>query len=440
MADNLFIPRYLETYTEEVKPKDFYRRLFPDGELENHGDVGRTGKYNAIAVELIQTDEGTKAKRYVVTNELDILDRLLESNNFIILSPISYAGKSRKSENARYIYALAIDLDGVSEEHYLRDLFFQIENEFLPKPTFIVWSGAGLHLYYQFERPVPCYKNVTKQLSILKDALTRKVWNGYVTELHEKPQVQSLFQGFRLVGGVTKGGDRTRAFETGDKVTIEYLNEFVYPEQRVKDFAYKSKLTKAEAEAKYPDWYQRRVIDKHPKGTWTCKPDLYHWWLNRLKNEIRTGHRYYGVMCLAVYAKKAGIPREQLESDAFGLVEQLDKLTEDESNHFTNEDVLAAIEMYNDSYFTFPIDTISKLTDLRIEKNKRNYRKQNLHLKLARSNKAILKEFGEMKEEGRPSKMDIVKKWMKAHPDGTVTQCSKDLGISRTTVYKYWND
>ena len=34
---------------------------------------------------------------------------LTKSENFIIVSPISYAGKSRKSENARYIYAMAED-------------------------------------------------------------------------------------------------------------------------------------------------------------------------------------------------------------------------------------------------------------------------------------------------------------------------------------------
>lgn len=441
MSDGLFVPQYLETYAEEIAPKEFYRRLFPIGELERHGETGTTGKYNAVAVKLTQVNGETKARRYVVTDELDVLDNLLESKDFIIISPISYAGKSRRSENARYIYAIAIDLDGIEGEHNLRDLFYQIKNEFLPNPTFMVWSGGGLHLYYQFVQPIPCYKNVTEQLAKLKDALTRKIWNGYVTTLDKKPQVQSLFQGFRLVGGVTKGGNRTRAFETGEKVTVEYLNEFVALEHRTKDFAYKSKLTLAEAKAKYEDWYERRIVRKQPKQTWTCKPDLYKWWLAKIKNEIRTGHRYYGVMCLAVYAKKSGIPMEQLEQDAFGLVEHLDELTEEENNHFTQEDVLAALEMFNDSYYTFPIDTISKLTDLRIDKNKRNGRKQAQHIKVMNAIREIDYPDGAWRnKEGRPSKEKVVKEWRKTYPDGRKVDCIRETGLSKPTVYKYWND
>ena len=49
----------------------------------------------------------------------------------------------------------------------------------------------------------------------------------YTTSLSNKPQIQSLFQGFRLVGGVSKNNNRTEAFVMGDKVSIEYLNDFV---------------------------------------------------------------------------------------------------------------------------------------------------------------------------------------------------------------------
>lgn len=48
-----------------------------------------------------------------VTDELDAIDKMVSSDEFCLMSPISYAGKSRKSENARYMYALVIDLDGV---------------------------------------------------------------------------------------------------------------------------------------------------------------------------------------------------------------------------------------------------------------------------------------------------------------------------------------
>lgn len=445
MQEQGFILDYLEQYFDEVTPKEFYRAIFPAGELEKHEEKDTKGKYNAIAVELLQQADknNNNARRYIITDELDYLDALLKKDNFIIISPISYAGRSRKSENARYIYALAIDVDGITKEQNIIDLYFQMENDILPTPTYTVASGNGLHLYYCFEQPIPAYKHIVKQLQALKQEITKRIWNKYVTSLSDKPQLQSLFQGFRMVGGVTKNGSRVRAFRTGRPVTVEYLNEFCINENnKVKDFIYKSELSLQEAAAKYPEWYEKRIVQQQPKGTWTCKKDLYNWWLNRLKEEIAEGHRYYGIMCLAIYAKKSGVSKEELEEDAFSLLDRMEELTKDEENHFTREDILAALELYNDDYITFPIDTITQLTALPIKKNKRNGRKQAIHLKIARSNKAILKEEGLLKKEGRPkgsgTKEREVKEWRLLHPAGNKAECIRETGISKKTVYKYW--
>lgn len=440
MSDKLFLNTYLEQYFDEMQPKEFYRAIFPKGELEEAGRQ-QQGKYNAVAVELLPEEiNGSNAKRFIMNDDMQILDRLLQSNNFIIISPISYAGKSREAKNARFIYAMAIDLDGVSSKQHITDLFFQIENGVIPKPTYVVWSGTGLHLYYRFKEPLPCFKNITKQLQSLKHGITKKVWNKYITSLYEKPQLQSLFQGFRLVGGITKGGNRTRAFETGEPVDIEYLNSFVSDEYRVKEFRYKSSMTLKQAAAKYPEWYERRVIDKQPKGTWQCKRDLYDWWLRRLKQEITTGHRYYGIMVLSIYAKKSGISKEELEADAFNLLERMEELTTEESNHFKREDILAALELYNDSYITFPIDSIVELTAIPIEKNKRNGRKQADHLGRIRALQNYDYPNGEWRNKGQPIKKDIIEKWQQENPNGTKADCIKETGISKPTVYKWWKD
>lgn len=429
---------YLSKHFEEIAPKKFYRNIFPTGELQEH-EVYNDHKYNAIAVEL--TD---KIKRYTLTDDLEVLDQLLQSENFIIISPISYIGKSRTSDNARMMYALAIDLDGVNKEINMIDLFHQIEKvEHLPKPTYTVISGSGLHLYYVFEKPIPLFKNIVEQLTRLKNDLTRKIWNGWVTDLNEKVQYQSIFQGFRLVGGVTKSGSRTKAFVTGEKVTVEYLNQFVFDEKnQVKEFEYKSNLTLEEAKKKYPEWYDKRIVQHKARGTWTCKRDLYDWWLRRLY-EIKEGHRYYGVMCLAIYAKKCGIPEEELEADAFGMVDRLDLLTSNEDNRFTTEDVLCALELYNDNYITFPIDTISKLTEIRIEKNKRNGRKQSVHLMGARAIQEINDKVNGTnwrEGNGRKSKKDMVREWQQEHPNGRKADCIRETGLSKPTVYKWWSE
>lgn len=446
MPSDNFIKDYMNTYFDEVEPKDFYRAIFPPGELATHEEKETKGKYNAIAVELLAKAEqnGNNARRYILTDELDFLEELLKKNNFIIISPISYVGKSRTAAAARNIYAIAIDLDGIEKESNLIDLFYQIENKVLPKPTYIVTSGSGLHLYYCFERAIPCFDNIVKQLSRLKQGLTRAIWNQYVTTLYEKPQVQSLFQGFRLCGGVTKDGSRTAAYEVGEKIDIEYLNQFVDTKYQVKEITYKSSLTKAEAAKKYPSWYQERIIEKRPKGSWQCKEDLYNWWLKRIKTEAMTGHRYYCCMVLAIYAKKCGIDQERLEKDAFSLLERFETLTTEEKNHFTREDILASLELYNDSYITFPIDTITQLTALPIEKNKRNYRKQQVHLDIARNTLATLNKYNDKNLQGRPkgsgTKESIVEEWRRLNPGRTKADCIRETKLSNKTVYKYWKD
>lgn len=435
-----FIADYLERYFDELPPQDFYRSLFPIGELEERGKQ-ETGKYNAIAVELLPAadKDQANARRHIITDDLRLIQDLLKSDNFIIISPISYAGRSRVAANARFIYAIAIDLDGITEEHYLTDLFFQMKNGFIPQPTYTVFSGTGIHLYYQLEEPLPCFKNIVKQLAELKKALTKKIWNRYTTELYDKPQIESLFQGFRMVGGITKDGKRTRAFQTGEVVSIDYLNGFVEEKARLIQYRYKSRLTLAEAQKKYPEWYNDRIIEKKRRGVWTTKRDLFDWWVREIKSGAAVGHRYFCIMVLAIYAKKAGIDRQELEQVAFELVKPFDLLTQEDNNRFTREDVLAALEMYNDNYITFPIDSIVNLTDIPIEKNKRNYRPQSTHLRIARATKAVLKDVGEMKPEGRPSKEAVIKEWRQQHPTGSKAECIAATGISKPTVYKHWS-
>lgn len=439
-----FISDYMGQFFEEVTPYEFYRDVFPVGELEERGKQEQ-GKYNGVAVELLPREKGSsvqKIKRYIVTDDLYILDKLLESDNFIIISPISYKGKNRKGESARFIYGLALDLDGVETKQNIIDLFYQMQNDILPTCTYAVTSGHGLHLYYLFETPLPAFENIKKGLHVLKMALIRRIWNRYITVLSDKPQYQSIFQGFRLVGGVTKDGRRTQAYRTGKKINVEYLNNYVTEENQLKEFSYKSKLTLSDAKKKYPEWYERRIEQGEEKGTWVCKRALYDWWKRRLLIEATEGHRYFSMMCLAIYAKKSGVSYEELEKDAFELVPRFDLLTTDEKNHFTDYDCIKALEMYNDSYFTFPIEEIVKLTLIPIEKNKRNYRKRAVHIEYMNMQRTFKVKLGESTNGGRPkgsgTAEKTVKQWQQAHPDGKKADCIRETGLSKKTVYKWW--
>lgn len=440
------LTEYLQERYEEVSAVAFYRDIFPAGELEEKG-VYQRGKYCGIAVEVVDKD---KVKRYSVTDELSVIEELQQSDNFCLMSPISYAGKARRSENARFLYALAFDLDGIRldvNKKYqtpsgMTDLFYQFDgfgpSNWLPVPTYIVSSGTGLHLYYVLKKPIPLFKNIVEQLKEFKRELTRRMWNGFVTELEDNVQYESIFQGFRVVGTITKKGERARAFKIGEKVDFEYLNRFVWEKARVTDFAYKSDLTLAEAKDKYPDWFERRIVKKEPRKHWTVNRAVYDWWKSRLPKEAHTGHRYYCMMMLAVYARKAGISFEELEKDAFELLPIMEKKTDSEDNHFDEGDVLDALEAYNDRYITYPIESITALTDIPIEKNRRNGRPQKIHLQIARATRDILHPDGWQNINGRPSAEQAVKEWRAANPNGKPKECIAATGLNKNTVYKWW--
>ena len=431
----------LEHSFKEVYASDFYRDIFPIGSFEEKG-VYKKGKYNGIAVSIVVGD--SKAKRYTVTDDLEIIDTLVETDDFCIMSPISYAGKSRKSEFARFLYAMAIDLDGVDTLDEWNFLMTQIDKGHemlsfvwgLPRPTYIVGSGTGLHLYFVFERPIPLFRSTVKELERLRRRITWQAWTQGASSLHDNVQYESLFQGFRMVGSITKNGERTRAFKVGEKVTVEYLNQYVPEEYRAVKFSYKSNLLLKDAKEKYPEWYQKRIVEKKPKGTWVCKKDLYYWWIRKLKAGVQQGHRYWCIMTLATYAKKCDIPFEELEKDAYGLIPFMNT----KGDKFTEDDVLHALEAYNDSYITYPINTIIARTDIPIEKNKRNGRKQAMHLKIARSTLEIMNDDNGMALQGRKPKQAIVQEWKSSHVNGKKIDCERDTGLSRHTVLKWWSD
>ena len=55
MEDRLFIADYFSQYYDELTAKEFYREIFPQGQLAEKGQQ-ITGKYNALAVELLPVE------------------------------------------------------------------------------------------------------------------------------------------------------------------------------------------------------------------------------------------------------------------------------------------------------------------------------------------------------------------------------------------------
>ena len=97
------------------------------------------------------------------------------------------------------------------------------------------------------------------------------------------------------------------------------------------------------------------------------------------------------------------------------------------------------MKMYNDKAMLTQRESLENWQGWEYKPPKRNGRKQAVHLRLARANKAILKEIGEMKPEGRPTTEQTVREWQEAHPEGRKSECARDTGLSRPTVTKWWH-
>ena len=440
---------------EQVGYREFYRDLFPAGELETKGMSGKTGLYNALATQIRgKGTEQERARRWVVTDELDVIDYLAKTDDFCVMAPISYAGKSRSAKNARNLYALVLDLDEVrttSDGHLSgMDLLWRWMTKLhggpawdlaVPVPTYIVSSGTGMHLYYLFERPIPLFPNVVEQLRRMRHFFIDMIWKRDITALHNKRQYESVTQAFRMVGSITKSGERVTAWRTGERVTIEYLNKHIRPHDttpssQVTHFAYKRRgLSLEEAKEKYPDWYERRVVQGQPRSTWTTHRGLYEWWKDTMYERASEGHRYFCMMVLAIYARKSGVPFDELKADALALIKRMNDVGE---SLFTEEDTLNAIRAYEDQYITFPRHIIQDLTAIPIPPNKRNGRPREQHVEIMNAIRDVLYPDESWRNTaGAPIKRELIRQYAREHPDANHSQIARALGVSRPTVIKW---
>lgn len=445
----------------ETDPVSFYRAVFPDGELDEVGAMTK-GKYMAIAVEILDRGKGHRptVHRYSMGNDLAVVRNLQSSEGFCLMAPITYAGKTRKSDYAVDMYALVVELDSLIDRdgrqqglHALISLWGG-NDPYLPRPTYLVASGRGVHLYYVFDRPLHIFNNVAQGLSSYKNALTRMVWNIKTTTKYEEQNIEfeSPFQGFRMVGTRTKDGDAVRAFRTGGRVSIAYMNSFTQKLPMYKNCVipevYKSNLTLSRAKELYPEWYQERIVEKKPRGKWDYSKqkghngdEIYNWWIRRIRHEAVVGHRYYCLMMLCIYAIKCDIEEDRLMDDLYSLLPIFEDRTVDDLNHFTEKDLQDALQAYYDkSLYTYPVASIQNRSGIPIQKNKRNGRKQAAHLRYMRMQRAFKISEGENMPLGRPPLRDQVVRYIKYHPDAKKSAVARELGISRTTVDKYWDE
>ena len=436
---------------EKMDPLDVYKDIFRIGEgfIQKEYEDSGSFKANPIAYYKNENEDHGHFRIMFEDKFEEIYRNELVNADFCVMNGLTYFGAKYTSDRASKMCAMIFDLDGVTDNS-LNNFFyaaFNKEFDYYPLPNYVALSGHGVHLYYVFEEPVPLFPNLKLQLKEFKYSLTEKMWNKN-TSVDEKVQKQGINQPFRILGGKCKKNaplDRVEVYRVNQHpVNIEYLNRFVPTKIEIdeKKLFKESKLTLDQAKEKYPEWYENKVV-KGERSYWTVKRDLYDWWIQQIKKEengASYGHRYFCIMTLVIYGIKCGLSKDEIKQDAIDLIPFLNGLNEKEP--FTEEDIKSALECYDERYNTFPLKDIEKLTNIRIERNKRNGRKQNQHLKIARFTRDLNYDDpnGWINKEGAPTKQLIVQKWKSEHPNGKKIDCEKETGLSRHTVIKWWNN
>ena len=434
---------------EEVTGDTFYSEIFPNNE-DIWEENNHYQKPNAIY--LYHDEKKDRMRRRIMFNDTWIEDynEYVVNNPMTLCSGLAYRGRRNRLENAQRLHALIFDLDSVGFREFQNVfyLFGKANGETyrsMVMPTYLVTSGSGLHVYYVLDNPIDLYPNIKLQLKQLKYEMTRIMWDPGTTTKEESIQYQGIAQGFRMVGSVNNkhGNFRIRAFRTGTPVSLALLNSYVSEPYRV-DLLRKFHPTSCsleEAQIKWPEWYEKRIKRGIKPEQWKVKDDLYKWWIRKLRDEkkIAGGHRYFYLMCLAIYAVKCGISKQQLKADMKELFPLLAAISHE--NEFTQKDVESALEAYDRGYYCFTRDDISKLSGVQILPNKRNGRKQADHIRLMNFVRDELNGHKDTWRDGngRKAKNMIVWEWRQAHPDGRKIDCQRETGLTRPTIIKWWN-
>lgn len=444
----------------EVTPMECYTDIFKLGQGYIQRSDEAPGQFKANPVAYYRNKNRKSGHFRIMFEDTfeETLKELQKASDFAILNGVTYFGRKNVQEHASKMFAMIFDLDGVTDKTLDAFLSGAMTVDAYPAPNYLALSGHGVHLYYLFDEPVALFPYTKLQMKDLKYALTYKIWNPY-TSTEEKPQQQGINQGFRVLGGVTKSDAaerRVRVFRLNEQhFTLDQLCGYVELQNRVdQDKLWKeSKYTLAQAKKKFPEWYEKVIVngDKSRKY-WDLSEKvngdnpyaIYDWWMAKIRAGATYRHRYFAIMCLAIYGAKCRKPFEEVLSDAIELVPFLNGINPHAP--FTVDDCMTALECYDLQYCTFPIKDIEKISGIPIPRNKRNGQPQKDHLEEARAIRDIRMRRqgrdwrdGNGRPKGSGTAQEKVAAYRAEHPEASVTDAARALGISRTTVYKWWS-
>ena len=409
----------LAEYGTEVTATEMYEDIFGDLDLV----------VPAVVIDDEKEDDeqdANKKTKHILPMPLKLAIQEAENRNDMLLGGCTYFNDWISKKSAKDIYTLIVDMDNV----YSGPLLMALQNDwytgsgkYLPKPTYIVNSGTGLHLYFVFKEPIPNYKRQTANLDKLYRTLAEKQTTNRV---YLVKQVQWFGQDFRIAGGKNKYNWTNGVYKYGEKWDVEELAKALGLKElhfiRYGDKRISKPVSKKKKAFKKNGWHTNRAwYDKALQG---CI------------DKTKEGNRYMSMCALSVIAFKCNVPKDELTSD---LEELLPHYNKNAKRRVKPREVLSAIKMYNEKAWLTPKEILENWQGWLYPPKKVNGRKQKIHLKLARNQLAMLKELGEA-SQGRPNAKELVARWRKFNPEGRKVDCQRETGLSKPTVLKWWNE
>lgn len=488
---DMFPPDTLQPYNPMIEE--------PDGSKHREmrwKDARQHGRGNVIVLreDVYEKDTGeisVKRQRLMVFDQrFKDMEYYLKGNSKSLIAPVSYFGWQRKQKYAHELFAVYIDLDFVSPDN-LRNLLYQFENPVLnhrETPSYIISSGHGLHLVFLLSERVHLYNNVKPIITKLKNSLVNLYWNEF-TSLKKDKDHGSCVQDFRAVGSCSKldvPGSKEKfpvtAYKcSGRRFSLYELNDLIFEkkEKANVDAIYKlpdgnryPTMPLKEAKEAYPAWYAEMLtkygseenfpkpVDKgnrRYKKEFVIPRSVYDRFLQQAKGYGFVGGRYniirslcsIGIKCSDYHPTRNPNPvtDEEIINDAWSLYPLYASLGVSQSQLFTKADVEAALEVLKPENRELARRTTRQWIETKTHIEfppavPRNGFTRADHLADAREKKEKLKKRGKSfkNPEGRPAKQTIVETWRAEHPDGTKAECIRETGLSKPTVYKWWND
>ncbi len=390
----------LAALSKSVCPEDFYEDYFG------------SDFYRDPHVVIFENAADGKKMRVVQ----DMWEAISSSHYFddMYMYQARYFNDFANAKSMRTLYGLVVDLDDVAPSDI--NILLDTECYGIGLPTYIVNSGRGIHLVYVFSKSVETKDLSKKILNKMNRALAISLKNDQC-RYHVDVAASNIHHAYRVAGGLTKAGQVSQVFRTGEKYLAEDLAQKLL-HQKWK-FIATEELDEWEQSRKRHT-KQRKKDNSNISALPTGRHGFYGCVLSKMR-EVQEGNRYTSLVALGTVAYKCRIPKEDLIKHMESVVNHWNDRDQDQ---IERSEISKAMRIYNKKAQYTKSETLEIWMGIKFERKPRSVRTRKEHLAKVHSDR-------------RSATLQRIVDYLKDHPTASNTQTAKDLNLSRPTIIKY---